>query len=65
MVFGSIHILQDYVTRSRLAADPPDLLVEPALQDMALLEFNRAEEAIAAGRAAMQNCLERLPDEVG
>ncbi|MGP1252915.1 MAG: patatin-like phospholipase family protein [Kiloniellales bacterium] len=60
VVFGSIHILQDYVTRSRLAADPPDLLVEPALQGMALLEFNRAEEAIAAGRAAMRSSLDDL-----
>jgi NTE family protein len=64
VVFGSIHILQDYVTRSRLAADPPDILVTPALQDMALLEFHRAEEAIAAGRAAMQAALHQL-DGVG
>ncbi len=60
VVFGSIHILQDYVTRSRLAADAPDLLIEPALQDMALLEFHRAEEAIAAGRSAMRAQLAEL-----
>ncbi|WP_119165810.1 patatin-like phospholipase family protein [Algihabitans albus] len=60
VVFGSIHILQDYVTRSRLAADPPDLLIEPALQNMALLEFNRAEEAIAAGRTALRASLDDL-----
>lgn len=60
VVFGSIHILQDYVTRSRLTADPPEVLVTPALQDMALLEFHRAEEAIAAGRAAMRTALPQL-----
>lgn len=60
VVFGSIHILQDYVTRSRLTADPPEVLVSPALQDMALLEFQRAEEAIAAGRTAMRAALPQL-----
>jgi NTE family protein len=60
VVFGSIHILQDYVTRSRLAADPPDVLVTPALQDMALLDFHRAPEAIEAGRTAMHAALPSL-----
>lgn len=60
VVFGSIHILQDYVTRSRLVADPPDILIEPALQNMALLEFNRAEEAIAAGRTALRAAMDDL-----
>jgi NTE family protein len=32
-----------------LAANPPDLLIQPKLGDIRLLEFHRAEEAIARG----------------
>ncbi|ADE15929.1 Lysophospholipase [Nitrosococcus halophilus Nc 4] len=53
IVASSINIMQVRITRSRLAGDPPDLLIAPRLNDLALLDFHRAEEAIAEGREAV------------
>jgi NTE family protein len=50
---SSINIMQVHITRSRLAGDPPDLLITPRLNNLALLDFHRAEEAIAEGREAV------------
>ena len=57
-VFGvmssSLAILQDRLTRSRLAGDPPDVIVAPRLGHIGLLEFDRAPEVIAEGEAAVE-----------
>lgn len=46
---SSINIMQDRITKSRMAGDPPDVLLSPRLGKLGLLEFDRAEEAIAEG----------------
>lgn len=51
---GSINIMQDKITRSRMAGDPPDVLLVPKLNDIGLLEFYRAQESINAGRESVQ-----------
>jgi len=51
---GSIDIMQDRITRSRLAGDPPEVLISPRLGHMGLLEFERAGEAIEEGMAAVE-----------
>ena len=48
VVANSINIMQVRVTRSRMAGDPPDLAVTPHLENFALFDFHRADEAIAA-----------------
>ncbi len=53
---STVNITQDRITRSRMAGDPPDILLEPYLAHIGLLEFHRAEEAIAEGRA----CVKRM-----
>ena len=45
----SFNIIQDRVSRARLAGDPPDLLMMPRLSDIGLSEFHRASEAIDCG----------------
>lgn len=49
---STFNIVQDRVNRSRMAADPPDVSIVPKVNHVGLLEFHRAEEAIAAGEAA-------------
>ncbi|MFT5445284.1 MAG: NTE family protein [Gammaproteobacteria bacterium] len=49
-IAGSINITQDRITRSRLAGDPPDIVVSPDLSALGLLGFYRAREAIDIGR---------------
>jgi NTE family protein len=45
----SIHIMEASITETRLRLDPPDLLIQPNLGHIRLMEFNRAQEAIDAG----------------
>ncbi|MFD1627528.1 patatin-like phospholipase family protein [Azospirillum griseum] len=49
---GSIDIMQDRITRSRLAGEPPDALIAPRLGHIGILDFDRAAEAVELGRAA-------------
>ena len=51
---NSLDIMQARVTRSRLAGDPPDILIEPHLRDVGLLEFEKAQELYAAGKEAVE-----------
>ena len=53
----SLHIVQDRISRSRLAGDPPDVTIAPRLGHVGYLEFYRAEECIAAGEEAAQRAL--------
>lgn len=53
VIAASVNIMQDRMTKQRLAGDPPDLLISPRLSSIGLLEFNQAEEAIAEGQKAM------------
>ncbi|HHJ11874.1 MAG TPA: patatin-like phospholipase RssA [Chromatiales bacterium] len=49
----AINIMQDRITRSRMAGDPPELLIAPRLSHIQLMEFERASEAIEEGRRAV------------
>jgi len=49
VVYGAILIMQDRITRSRLAGDPPDLLLAPRVGEIGLFEFHRASEAVEEG----------------
>lgn len=51
---ASINIMQDKITRSRMAGDPPEILLAPRLENIGLLEFFRAEEAIKEGRSTVE-----------
>jgi NTE family protein len=46
---NSLNIMQDRITRARLAGDPPDVLLSPRLGDFSWLDFHRVDEAIAEG----------------
>ncbi|MBV1930662.1 MAG: hypothetical protein KUG71_03015, partial [Porticoccaceae bacterium] len=59
-VASSINIVQDRITRSRMAGDPPDIVITPDLVDIGLLEFFRADEAIAEGRASVERQLPEI-----
>lgn len=54
VVSASVNILQDRLTRSRMAGDPPDITLLPMLDDYALMDFHRAEHAIEEGRRLVQ-----------
>ena len=59
---SSLNIMQDRITRSRLAGDPPDVHIAPRLGHIGLLEFDRTDEAIAEGEAAVMRKRPELAD---
>jgi NTE family protein len=50
---STMNLVQDRVTRSRLAADPPDVNIVPKIGHIGLLDFHLAAECIDAGAAAV------------
>jgi NTE family protein len=60
VVMTSVNIMQMRITRSRMAGDPPEVIVAPALANLGLLDFHRSGEAIAEGRRAAQASLPQL-----
>ena len=59
----AFNIMQDRITRARLAGDPPDILISPRVGRIGLFDFHRAQEAINLGAEAAERALEGL-DEV-
>lgn len=54
---NSVNIMQVRIGRSRMAGDPPELLITPRMNDFSILDFDRAEEAIQEGRRAVAQAL--------
>lgn len=57
---ASINIMQVRITRSRMAGDPPDVVIAPRLAYMGLLDFHRASEAMEVGYQATELMLPLL-----
>lgn len=57
VMVSSLNIVQDRLARSRLAGDPPDVLIVPRIGHIGLMEFDRAEELIEEGEAAVERAL--------
>ena len=62
VVTGAINIMQDRITRSRMAGDPPDLTLSPHLSHIGLLDYHRSEEAILEGKACVERSLPAVED---
>lgn len=62
VIVTSMNIVQWRITQSRLAGEPADVVIRPALSDIAAMDFHRAAPAIAAGRKAAEQALPALRD---
>lgn len=62
VMIDAFNITQDRISRSRLAGDPPDLMIAPKLGPIGLFEFHRAGEAIALGEQAARRVLPDLKE---
>ncbi len=56
----AFNIIQDRISRARLAGDPPDLSLQPKLGQIGLSEFYRADEAIRVGYETTRERLAEL-----
>src|SRR5262249_49174203 len=57
VMVSALNIMQDRLTRSRLAGDPPDVHIKPQISHIGLLEFERAREMIDEGEAAVERSM--------
>jgi NTE family protein len=58
----AFNITQDRIARSRLAGDPPDVLINARLAKIGFFEFHRADELIALGREAARRALDDISE---
>jgi NTE family protein len=64
VMIDAFNVMQDRITRSRLAGDPPDVTISPRLGQLGWSDFHRAEEAIAAGTDATERAIETIQEAV-
>ena len=60
----SFNIMQDRLTRMRLAGDPPDVHITPRIGHIGFLDFHRAAEAIEAGQIATERSLDPITESI-
>jgi NTE family protein len=60
VMIEAFNIMQDRITRARLAGDPPDVMVNPRLRSVGLFDFHRAGESIDLGAEAAERALESI-----
>lgn len=60
----AFNIMQDRITRARLAGDPPDVLISPRVGKIGWFDFHRAAETIAHGVRAAERALESIEEAI-
>jgi NTE family protein len=64
VMMEAFNIMQDRITRARLAGDPPDITINPRLGKVGLLDFHRAAEAIDIGTEATERALDSIGEAI-
>ncbi len=64
VIVEAFNVMQDRITRARLAGDPPDVLVSPRLGQLGWFDFHRGNEAIAIGAEAAQKTLPAISEAI-
>lgn len=54
VIIGAVDIMQDRITRARMAGEPPDVHITPRLRAVGVMDFDRAADAIREGKAAAE-----------
>jgi NTE family protein len=60
----AFNVMQDRITRARLAGDPPDVLISPRLGGIGWFDFHRAAEAVEIGSEATTKALDAVSEAV-
>jgi NTE family protein len=64
VMVDAFNIVQDRIARSRLAGDPPDVIINPRLSGIGLFDFQAADALISRGMAAAQREVEDIKREI-
>ncbi len=65
VMVDAFNIMQDRITRARLAGDPPDLLISPRVGQIGWFDFHRAADLIAFGTRAAERALDSIQEAIG
>jgi NTE family protein len=60
----AFNIVQDRIARSRLAGDPPDVIIQPRLPTFGLFDFHRAEAMMECGINAANREIDDIKREI-
>jgi NTE family protein len=60
----AFNVMQDRITRARLAGDPADVMISPRLGTVGWFDFQRAAEAIQIGAEATEKAMESLNEAI-
>jgi NTE family protein len=64
VMVDAFNIMQDRITRARLAGDPPDLLISPRVGQIGWFDFHRANDLIAFGARAAERAIESIQEAI-
>lgn len=64
VMVDAFNVMQDRITRSRLAGDPPDVSINPKLGRVGWFDFHRADEAIRLGAEATEKACETIKEAI-
>jgi len=64
VMVDAFNIMQDRITRARLAGDPPDLLISPRVGKIGWFDFHRADELISHGVRAAERAIESIQEAI-
>jgi NTE family protein len=64
VMVDAFNIMQDRITRARLAGDPPDLLISPRVGQIGWFDFHRADELIAHGIRAAERAIDSVQEAI-
>jgi NTE family protein len=64
VMIESFNIMQDRLTRMRLAGDPPDIHITPRIGNIGFLDFHRAADSIAIGQSATEKAMDSIEESI-
>ena len=64
VMVDAFNIMQDRITRARLAGDPPDLLITPRIGQIGWFDFHRADDLIAFGARAAERAIDSIQEAI-
>jgi NTE family protein len=64
IMVDAFNIMQDRITRARLAGDPPDLLITPRVGEIGWFDSHRASELIEFGTRAAERAIDSLQEAI-
>ena len=64
VMVDAFNIMQDRITRARLAGDPPDLLISPRVGQIGWFDFHRAADLIEFGARAAERAIDSIQEAI-